>query len=815
MASEDSDIEDPVTEESDTPDLDMEDSDDLDSSDESDNNDRPSDDSDFRRPLSTDDEEELLPEVTNTDKDVFGNFTELCSELNLNEPLYPGCNKTTLDALSDLSMLGKKHNMSKKFISTTFNLLSKIMPENNTFIPEKKAEYFDKMNKLFHNSDKENVKFVCINCKKAYSKDIKDCPNPNCNTACRSKLVMNDLESILKSMFEKRGFAQILESQVDCFTAGPPLSDAQNVYKDLPSPTKPLSSFYDLQLIHNSNSIKSENEKELLVWSHLFVIRNLPPLMRPNYVVAGALISAKKNLFCEISKFYFNEKVIPLLKKGLKWRHPVTKLEITSKISIIATTSGDPQVERTLHQLECTNACKMCDIGCSTFKLSADHGENLKNGQTVRGYLHKAGPLTLRTHFPKTGKGKTAAGGKGKLNSSSILNPSALLLSKDCPIITNSSPDYLGSSVMGVVKKWTLTIINEKDKEQPDKANNLFRGKVDARMKKFRVPPFTIKPSLNLQPFIDENDWTPREFRDWLLFFSLPCLHRLLPKEQLQQHGLLVESIYLLLKSEVTEIDRKRAGKLLTEYSKTMSNNFPNFRSMNLHKHLHFAESVKHLGPLWAHSSLIFCEANDTISSTVSETSKSGLKPAGQIAYAIDTLNDSLSMQLLKQVNKMKTKPNEFRFSVPISPISTEIENKAVLSKIGSEAASDAKPFGFCKVGDLDYSSQLFAKENRSDESSYFVAYEDPRDKLMKHALVTAYILGGITTGHKKYFTGKRVMLKEAVFKTSLRCYVSHIRKYTVLEEFVCEEVKCLRKPLYHMGKLLAEPPNMFEIKKN
>jgi hypothetical protein len=330
-------------------------------------------------------------------------------------------------------------------------------------------------------------------------------------------------------------------------------------------------------------------------------------------------------------------------------------------------------------------------------------------------------------------------------------------------------------------------------------------------MEKYKIPSFAEKPCFNI-PLIDDDDRTPQDYRDWLLFYSLPCLQGHLPSEQLLQHGLLVESIYLLLKSEVTEIERKRAEKLLAEYSKTLSNNCPEFRSMNLHKHLHFAESVKHLGPLWAHSTLMFNDANYTIKTTLTETSKTGepncLKPAGQLSYAIDTLNDCLSMELLKQVNKMKSKPEEFLLSVPIRPTSTLLKSTE-LAKIGS--AKDAKFFGICKARNVAYHSVLFVKKNQS-EDSYYVAYKDPKDKLTKHAVVIAFILSGVRNGNKKYFAGKRVLLKEAAYKTSLGCKVNHIRKFSLLEEFVCEEVKYLRKPLYHIGNLLAEPPNMVEI---
>jgi hypothetical protein len=159
VASEDSETEDPVTEESDIEDSDMEDS-----LDESENSSDPPSDED--RPLMTD-EEEFLPEVTKTDQDVFGNFTELSSELHLNEPLYPGCSANTLEAISNLSLLAKKLNWSKDTLSGTLEMLSSMMPKNNTFIPKEQLDFFDKAAQIFHKTDRDNVTFICTKCKTA------------------------------------------------------------------------------------------------------------------------------------------------------------------------------------------------------------------------------------------------------------------------------------------------------------------------------------------------------------------------------------------------------------------------------------------------------------------------------------------------------------------------------------------------------------------------------------------------------------------------------------------------------------------------
>jgi hypothetical protein len=260
----------------------------------------------FFTPLNSEEEDEdkePLPEITKTDKEVFGNLSELTSELNLNEPLFPGSKVNMLEMLTNVSMLSKKLNLSKECLEDLFSVMEFVAPENSTYVQSMKSTFHETMAQISHTSDTENIKIICCNCKTAHQdKNAKLCPN--CNTNSKSKFVLNDLKSLLTSLLETRGLAQILESQIDCFNAKPPPADAQIVYKDLPSSADPSDSIYDLQLVHNSNSFQPlQYEKDMLVWSHLFVIRNLPPLMRPKFVLAGAVISGKKDTFLELSRF--------------------------------------------------------------------------------------------------------------------------------------------------------------------------------------------------------------------------------------------------------------------------------------------------------------------------------------------------------------------------------------------------------------------------------------------------------------------------------------------------------------------------------
>ena len=61
---------------------------------------------------------------------------------------------------------------------------------------------------------------------------------------------------------------------------------------------------------------------------------------------------------------------------------------------------------------------------------------------------------------------------------------------------------------------------------------------------------------------------TASEFRNWLLFYGIPCMQGILQDHFLYHFALLVEGIYIILGDEITEDLLKRAKCLLLEFYK-------------------------------------------------------------------------------------------------------------------------------------------------------------------------------------------------------------------------------------------------------
>ncbi|XP_064463072.1 uncharacterized protein LOC135373982 [Ornithodoros turicata] len=105
----------------------------------------------------------------------------------------------------------------------------------------------------------------------------------------------------------------------------------------------------------------------------------------------------------------------------------------------------------------------------------------------------------------------------------------------------------------------------------------------------------------------DRVHWKASELRNWLLYYSLPCTAGTLPREYWSHLAKLSEAVHILLGQEITEQDISHADELLRSFVYHCIGLYgESFMTFNVHALLHLAESVRYLGPLWAHSAFVF-----------------------------------------------------------------------------------------------------------------------------------------------------------------------------------------------------------------
>lgn len=92
-----------------------------------------------------------------------------------------------------------------------------------------------------------------------------------------------------------------------------------------------------------------------------------------------------------------------------------------------------------------------------------------------------------------------------------------------------------------------------------------------------------------------------------------------MPRKYLQHFKLLAESIFLLLKTNVTEADIDAANSLLLQLFVNAGSLYrKSFMTLNMHQMMHLQQCVVKMGSLWAHSCFPFESANGKLLKLIS-----------------------------------------------------------------------------------------------------------------------------------------------------------------------------------------------------
>lgn len=122
--------------------------------------------------------------------------------------------------------------------------------------------------------------------------------------------------------------------------------------------------------------------------------------------------------------------------------------------------------------------------------------------------------------------------------------------------------------------------------------------------------------------------WKATEWRNWLLYYALPCLDGILPQRYMIHLEKLVKAVYILNSDSITEAQLDIAENLLTVFVRDYQTNYL-LRNMvyNVHLLTHLVDCVRNWGPLWVFSSLPFESMNRRITDCI----KSPYRRADQV----------------------------------------------------------------------------------------------------------------------------------------------------------------------------------------
>lgn len=136
---------------------------------------------------------------------------------------------------------------------------------------------------------------------------------------------------------------------------------------------------------------------------------------------------------------------------------------------------------------------------------------------------------------------------------------------------------------------------------------------VDKRLLEIKPPTVITRIPRSIQHHV--KFWKATEYRNWLLYYSLPCLKGILPDDYYQHYALLVGGITLLSGRSISPGQLQMAGKFLIHFVEMFDVYYdPRYVLMNQHMLLHLEKSVRDHGPLWSSSLFVFEDWNGDLS---------------------------------------------------------------------------------------------------------------------------------------------------------------------------------------------------------
>ncbi|CAN8029864.1 unnamed protein product, partial [Ixodes persulcatus] len=184
-----------------------------------------------------------------------------------------------------------------------------------------------------------------------------------------------------------------------------------------------------------------------------------------------------------------------------------------------------------------------------------------------------------------------------------VKGPTPLLNVPGFDIVWSFRPDFMHCVLLGVVRQLSDLWFSDVGKEHYIGAPTTV-AEVDCRLLSqkphqcFNRPPRSVRV---------RKYWKAVEWESWLIYYSLPCLTGILPRQYLEHFALLASALYDLLKSVVSKQDVDRSTEKITRFVVMTQYLYGEAQmTSNVHTLLHIPKSVLLHGPLWALSCFEF-----------------------------------------------------------------------------------------------------------------------------------------------------------------------------------------------------------------
>lgn len=635
--------------------------------------------------------------------------------------------------------------------------------------------------------------------------------------------VQNDLPGTIKDMFEHHHLAKFIDIFSDENKQRLQQYRGEIIVTDICDGTHYINlkkQKYDLCLIQNCDGIPAFKSATAQIWPNFLTIADIPLRFRKKFIILANLWFAYKKPDMHDFLNPFVETLNKLSAEGVDWINPIDNQQMNSKVYIMCAVA-DAQARAPMQNLvACTGfyGCSFCEIE------GENYSKELKKNTVY--FPYSKHPSVLRTrsnmlqHAVQMHNEKNDEEVIRKRNSLKLPCPvnikgvkgfSCLSFLSKFDLGSSFTPEYMHSCLLGVVKSHLLDILDSNNKDN-DFYIGLYGKLISKYLVEIKPPSFVTRLPRDIGTV---KYWKASEYRNWLLYYSLPCLEIVWKNNKYLEHfALLVYAVYTLLKSEIKSKDIIDAGNAIKLFCSKFSAYYGRDEmTFNMHMLLHYTQSVVKFGPLFAHSAFIFENENGILKSRVHGTRNIAI----EIVNTANILNSIRGFQIVcQQSDELRGKKSiNLSCSEDILKVPGHILNFLIL-QLPAYPVNTALIKTFLR---LKYNGTVFTTESygRATKScSYYFLFKDAMgDIKATKALYFFKISEDINV-----FIGKRVILQEPRYSFE-KVTVKHILHYEVTNDLVLGYVTSIKSPLLNIDisledndrlKAMCIPPNLNEI---
>lgn len=541
--------------------------------------------------------EHLLEEERVTDE-LFEDIEETAE--NINEMIHFENELSRRDISMMLAGLSYRHSLSKEAIVDIIKLID-ILIGKKTGITN---YYIEKQ--FIHPEEVVQFNFYCENCQQLTSQVTKS-ERKHQNVMCEQCNTMNVISPLSDNYFITLDLSYIFKNfledeKIQASMSNHKRNDEHSTISDVTDSELYKAAMekykFDVSFNFNTDGAPIFHSSKLSMWPIQLAINELPPEQRHrNILLAGIWFGkSEPNMNVYLNVFAENCKVIATT--GVHWKmNGELKTSKIFPLFCCVDSVARPMIQNAT-QFNGFYGCSYC------YHPGKVINKQVKYSSDVPQYTIRSSDEVLNDMQEAVLSGRRIRGIKG---SASVINLPGFDLVWGYPI------DYMHMVLLGVVRQ-TWEIWTTYGKEMYIGSPSVLKI-INRRLLKI-CPPNEIHRAP--RPLSEKAKWKASEWRSWLLFYSVPCLHGILESKYLEHFCLLQRSIYLLLKRKITKDDIELADKLLKKYVFDFEKNYGS-SAMNFNVHLlsHLTMSVRKCGPLWATSNFHFESAIFKIKRTV------------------------------------------------------------------------------------------------------------------------------------------------------------------------------------------------------